>query len=179
MNGQSFCRATTDSLATLPFASLKRRLRYLRNGEAVNLLVLPTTFGWLWSRSDAAVNWPLRVAALSILLYVLAQGSLYWHFKLRAVSTRAGLPPSFALLFRRFRRSNIVVIAGTLAVTTAAVLSGWATVLDAVWVVGLVGFAAVEHVNYYVYQLAGSPMRWLRSHRRIPALAADLAEQST
>lgn len=121
------------------------------------------------------MNWALRLAALLALLYVLAQGGLYWHLKLCAVGAREDIPPRALALFRWFRGSNVVVVVGISVGAAVAGFSGQATSVDLVWTGGLVGFAVVEHVNYYSHQLAGGVVRWLRGQRlRRSALAVDL-----
>lgn len=162
-----------------PFASIERRLRYLRNGEAVNLLFLPSTFGWIWRRAEHPVNWPLRVLSLVVVLYILFQGSLYWHLKLRAICERTGMPDFFRPLFRLFRRSNVVAMVGMGLLIASAGCRGWASPVDVVWSGGLIGFAVVEHVNYYAYQLMHDSLNdfaYLRRYRRLrrAALAVDL-----
>ena len=161
-----------------PFTSIKRRLRHLRNGEAINLFILPSVFIWLWKGADASVNWFLRVLSLVVLLYILFQGSLYWHLKLRAVSERIGMPGYFRPLFRFFRQSNIGAIVGMSLLITFAAFRGYATTADVVWFIGLTGFALAEHMNYYVYQF--SDLIYLRRHRRLrkAALAVDLKSSS-
>ena len=81
------------------FASIKRRLGYLRNVESANVIILPAVFVVLWSRTDQPVNWSLRPLALAVVVYILIQGSFYWHLKLGAVTNRNGLPEYFASLF--------------------------------------------------------------------------------
>src|SRR5690606_37762734 len=41
--------------------ALHSRLRYLRNAEAVLALALPGALAWQWWRSEAAVDWVLRL----------------------------------------------------------------------------------------------------------------------
>jgi hypothetical protein len=77
--------------------------------------VLAGVFLWLWGNSGDDVGWALRLAALFPLCYVLLQGSLYWHLKLRSVSERAPLPAWFAPLFRFFERSNVFALGVPLA----------------------------------------------------------------
>ena len=141
--------------------------------------VLAGVFLWLWGNSGDDVGWALRLAALFPLCYVLLQGSLYWHLKLRSVSERAPLPAWFAPLFRFFERSNVFALVATLAVLAAAVYLGRASATDAAWSAGLLAFASLEHVNYYARQLmhdTANDLAYLRKHRRLrrAPLAEDL-----
>lgn len=53
------------------------RLRYLRSREALATVVLPVMMVWSWWAKEADVAWPLRTAALALVAWVLAQGTLY------------------------------------------------------------------------------------------------------
>ena len=161
------------------FASIKRRLRVLRNVESANVVFLPAAFVVLWSGADQPVNWSLRLLALAVVVYILIQGSFYWHLKLRAVTNRNGLPVYFASLFRFFKRSNVAAAAGMSLFIVLAALTGRATPVDVVWSAGLTLFAVLEHVNYYAYQLTHdsiNDLAYLWRHRRLrrSALAKDL-----
>lgn len=158
---------------------LLKRLKYLRNGEVLGGAVLVGIFLWFWSNSEGDVGWALRLAALFPLCYVLGQGILYWHLKLRSVSERAPLPAWFADLFGFFKWSNILALGASLVLLIVAVYLGEASGADIAWSVGLLIFATLELVNYYAWQLMYDNVNdlvYLWKHRRLrrASLAEDL-----
>lgn len=161
------------------FSSTKRRLQSLRNWESANVLFVPAVILWLWSASNQPVNWSFRLPALVLVVYILIQGSIYWHLKLQVLAKRTELPRYFAPLFRFFRRSNVVAVAGMGLALVLVLLSGQASRADVAWWTGLTVFAVLEHVNYYVYQLMHDTRRdlkylWRYRRLRRSALAEDL-----
>src|SRR5918997_4203117 len=155
---------------TIGTEGLLRRLKYLRDGEIVGDAVLAGVFCWLWATSEGDVGWALRLAALFPLCYVLGQGSLYWHLKLRSVSERAPLPAWFHALFRFFKRSNALALGAPLAALVVAAYLGGPSGADVAWSAGLLAFAALEHVNYYARQLMhdnANDLAYLWKHRRL------------
>lgn len=68
------------------------RLRYLRSREALATVALPVMIAWAWWAKGVDVAWPLRTAALALFAWILAQGTLYWHLKLRAIENDIALP---------------------------------------------------------------------------------------
>lgn len=129
--------------------TVRARMTYLRNGEAFAALALPTVFAMVWETSDDPVAWGMRGAAMAAVVYILVQGMLYWHLKLRSTALRQPLPAYFRPLYRFFKYSNVVAIAGVAALIASA---GGASA-DLWWSCGLLAFAALEHINYYHYQL--------------------------
>jgi hypothetical protein len=115
----------------------------------VGAATLTAAFVYVWSPNGGGVYWPLRLAALFPVCYVVLQGSLYWHLKLRSVSSRAALPPYFPALFRFLRASNVPAVGAPLVALAAAL--GLASTPDVIWSGGLIAFAVLEHVNYYAY----------------------------
>jgi hypothetical protein len=89
----------------------------------------------------------VRVLALVPLCYILAQGSLYWHLKIRSLVDGASLPAYFPALFRFFELSDTAALGVSSVALLARLLSGWASVTEAAWSASLLAFAAVEHVN--------------------------------
>jgi hypothetical protein len=133
----------------------------------------------LWTRSGGAVAWALRLPGLLLVSFLLLQGTLYWHLKLRSVRDRTALPGWFCPVFRALRASSVAGIA--LAAAGAGVLwrAGVGGPADLGWAAGLLGFAGLEHVNYYHRQLmhdTAADWRYLRRHRRLrrAPLAVDL-----
>ncbi|MYM87105.1 hypothetical protein GTP91_07910 [Rugamonas sp. FT82W] len=155
---------------------LTNRLRYLRSREALAAVVLPAVIIWKWWSGGGEVAWAMRIAALSLLVYILVQGTLYWHLKLRAVTGEAALPAWFYQLFRGFKWSNFIAMAGMLVVLGYRSFSE----TDMQWSIGLLLGAVLEQINYYHYQLmydTRAAFDHLRRHGRLrkAALGIDIA----
>jgi hypothetical protein len=142
-----------------------------------------------WAR--AGVRWPSAIG-LALALFLLAQGSVYWFAKLRAVRRQPFVDDRRLLAaFRRLRVVNRGLLAGTLlAGVVSAVV--WATQgaagsdddvrrwLDLFLAGALWTLALLEYVNYFHRQLmydSPSELRWWLRHRRLKTswLARDLA----
>lgn len=154
-------------------------MKYLRDGEIAGGAMLAGVFCWHWAASEGDAEWALRLAALFPLCYVLLQGSLYWHLKLRSVRRRAPLPAWFYSLFCFFKWSNAFVLGAPLAFLVVAAYLGGASGSDVAWSAGLLAFAALEFVNYYHRQLMhdnANDLRYLWKYRRLrrAPLAEDL-----
>ncbi len=157
---------------------LSKRFNYLRVSEAALAIVLPAAFTAYWRTSAPGLNWPLAIAALLLVSYLLVQGASYWHLKHRAITKAASLPGFFGPLFGLFKKTNVVL----LGVFAAALLlqirsAGWSASLA--WPTGLFAFAVLEHINYYHYQLmydTSRSMRYVTHNRRLrrAALGTDL-----
>jgi len=157
---------------------LVRRFRQLRNWEGLNVVFLPAVFLWLWR--DGTPAWSLRLPPLALVAGLLAQGTLYWHLKLRFVRDHAALPPWFCRTFGLVRAASAAGLALVLAAIAVAAARGVGGAADVAWAVGLLAFALLEHVNYFHVQLkhdSAADWAWLRRNRRLrrAALATDLA----
>lgn len=157
---------------------LNNRFNYLRGMEALAVVVLPIIFILDWRKSATGVHWPLGLAALLSVSYLLAQGSLYWQLKHSALSASAPLPSYFGKLFNAFKASNLALFgAVALAFTAQIVTAGWNAQLA--WPLGIFLFAVLEHINYYHYQLmydTSAAVRYVLRNRRLrkAALGVDL-----
>ncbi len=156
--------------------ALQDRMKYLRRGEAIGAIVLPLVCVFKWSRSDEAVAWDLRGAALILVSFILLQGTLYWHLKMRSLDQRQPLPDYFSSLFRSFQVVNMLAIAAMLV----ALLRTGAGHEDMVWASWLMVLVVLEQINYFHYQLmydARGAFAWVWRNRRLrkAALALDLA----
>lgn len=156
----------------------RSRMSYLRNAELLFSLALPALFFLNWQKSAAPVAWELRGAALAVISYILLQGALYWHLKLHSVQRRQRFPAYFQPLFRFFQYSNLAAIIAV-AVLAATMRGGGASAADLGWSMGLLGFAVLEQINYYHYQLmydtrAGFAYLRRNGHLRKAALRLDL-----
>lgn len=157
---------------------LSSRFEYLRRMEALAVVALPLLFVWDWRRTPGSVHWPLGIAALVSVSYLLLQGAIYWHLKHRALTLSTSLPPYFARLFSGFAGSNLVLLAVVgLGFAAHIARTGWSVQLA--WPLGIYLFAVLEHINYYHYQLmydTANAWRYLRQNRRLrrAALGTDL-----
>lgn len=156
--------------------TLVDRLRYLRSREALAAVVLPAVIIWRWWANGGEVAWGMRIAALSLLVYILLQGTLYWHLKLRAITGGAALPAYFYQLFRGFKWSNFIAIVCMVVVLGLRSFSE----ADMQWSIGLLLGAVLEQINYYHYQLmydTRAAFDHLRRHGRLrkAALGIDIA----
>lgn len=161
---------------------LNNRFNYLRRMEALAALALPIIFILDWRKSATGVHWPLGLAALLSVSYLLVQGSLYWQLKHSALSAAAPLPRYFGRLFSAFKVSNLVLFAGVaLGFMVQIVGEGWNVQLA--WPLGIFLFAVLEHINYYHYQLMYDTLasaRYVLHNRRLrkAALGVDLSRHT-
>ena len=159
--------------------ALQDRLKYMRWVEAASAFVLPLLFWNNWYRRSGHFAWELRIASLVVVSYILLQGALYWHLKIRSIDARLPLPAWFWPLFKGFKWSNVVAMLAVLAGLIAGSL-GAASRVDLAWAWGLLAFALLEHINYYHYQLmydTRAIFANLRQNGRLrrAALGVDLA----
>lgn len=157
------------------------RLRYLRNWEFLNVFLLPACLAVVITSLEIP-TWLLYSYSLFLICLVLAQGTLYWHIKLRTIRTATRpLPAYFRRVFTLFKRSNILLIPAypllfVYTLSTQQTQAGepiWATVC---WL-----FALLEYINYYHYQLmhdTSNDLQYLLRHKRLrhAPLATDLAQ---
>jgi hypothetical protein len=158
--------------------NLPARMTYLRNAEAFCSLALPAFLSFDWHRSASPVAWGMRGAALVLVSYIVLQGVLYWHLKLRSVVQRQPFPAYFQPLFRGFQYSNVLLITAAAALI-AAINGTAASAADLMWSYGLLAFAVLEQINYYHYQLmydTRAGFAYLRRNGRLrkAALGLDL-----
>ena len=157
---------------------LNNRFNYLRRMEALAAVVLPVIFILDWRKSATGVHWPLGLAALFSVSYLLAQGATYWQLKHQALSAPAALPSYFERLFNAFKASNLVLFVGVaLGFILQIVSRGWTAQLA--WPLAIFLFAVLEHINYYHYQLmydTSASVRYVLRNRRLrkAALGVDL-----
>lgn len=63
------------------------------------------------------------------------------------------MPEYFCTLFTVLRRSSVVLLIGFPVIASIAWTLSLTTVREIAWSSALTGFAALEYVNYYHYQL--------------------------
>lgn len=156
--------------------ALQARMRYLRRGEAIAAVALPLVLTFDWSRTDEALAWGERAAAVALVSFILLQGVLYWHLKLRSFDQHRPLPDYFKGLFRSFQYVNMALIGAMLIVLSTSS----AARADFFWPAFMLALAILEQINYYHYQLmydTRAALAHLRRNRRLrkAALALDLA----
>ncbi len=160
-------------------ASLSDRLHYLRSREALAAALLPAVIVWRWWDIGGDLAWSMRLAALALLAYILLQGTLYWHLKFRALEGQQPMPACFPALFRGFKLSNQLAIAGLL-VLLLVIDRNAVNEADIGWTAGLLAGAILEQINYYHYQLmydTRSSIEYVRRNRKLrkAALGLDMA----
>lgn len=161
--------------------SLQRRLASLRNLELFNAFFLPLIFLQLWSDARAQ-TFGARGVGMALVSFLLMQGSVYWHLKLRSIRARAPIAKGYLHIFRSLKRINVIALTlATLGIPTMGLL-GLVTSQDALWGFVLTGFSWLEFINYYHVQLAHDTrhdLTYLRRWKRLrPApLSTDLRQE--
>lgn len=158
-----------SQLTTTRMQVVELRLRYLRGWELLNVVLVPATVCLMWwSTGDTLAGWHLRWVGLGFVSYLLLQGGVYWHLKLRMVTGGGAMPAWFAPLFSALHRSNPVLMA--LAAAYMLLVATNASTRDRAWGLFILGLAYVEHVNYFVRQLmhdSDADVAYLRRYRRL------------
>lgn len=150
---------------------LRRTYLKLGSGEIAASLVLLYFAGYLTPRLQNPLDAVALWSAVIPLLVVLVQAGVYW-LRARAWVGRGVMPAELALLYRRLRIANVVLLALGLVgiiVCWPGNLAG-ALVVLAVWV-----FAVIEYLNYFVVRLAYPFGEWFTKvrQRRVPTLVQD------
>lgn len=167
-------------MASINRQHIAHRLRYLRNWEFLNVFLLPACLAVVITSLELP-TWLLYSYSLFLICLVLAQGTLYWHIKLRTISTATRrLPAYFRRIFTLFKRGNLILIAGYPLLFAYAQSSQQTQAGEPVWATVFWLFALLEHINYYHYQLmhdTTNDMRYLFRYKRLrhAPLATDLA----
>lgn len=129
------------------------------------------------------LDFPLTAANLAgfaAFAVLLLEGGAYWLLKIRQLRSRAPQLPGVRI-FRMLRIANIALIVAALAVAVpAAVLSPGRGSFPGL---GLALFGAVEHINYFQFQLVHEAKADLRrlfsAGLRRSHLARDLLSRPT
>lgn len=146
------------------------RLRRLRDWEGIAVGLMPAIAVYVWPEIDSLGGWLIRVPALAMVSLILAQGTVYWHLKLRSVRNRIPLPTWFCGAFRRARAASAAGLLASVAVLIGSYALGNGSTPDLAWGLGLLTFATLEYVNYFHVQLmhdSFADWRYLVRHRRL------------
>lgn len=109
---------------------------------------------------------PLSIFCFILLEWMLLQGTAYWFFKWRRMSTKAGtrLTPFHYQWFGFLKKSNLLL----LLIAAGWWIAAWNLNHSANgWALFLLVFAAGEHINYYHIRLSyQTPAEWNDWKRR-------------
>jgi len=150
--------------------NLIRRLLYLRNWEFINIFFLPICL-YISLNSIKVQQWQPYVFSIFVLCVILAQGTFYWHLKLRTIyKSGIGLPSYFHQFFSFFKWVNVVL----LFIYPVLIISNKITSLInfqvSAWSNALFLFVILEYINYYHYQLSHDNLNdicYLIEHKKI------------
>jgi len=160
---------------------VRQRLRYLRNWELANVVLIPVLVAIMWSTTgDPAAEWRLRAIGMLFVSYLLLQGGVYWHLKLRAVCNGdARLPRRFVPAFATLRRSNPWLIG--VATVYVAVGDRSAVTADRAWGLAILAFAYCRAVSTSFESVSARPMRvvGLPGSRKQPIHRAQILRTDT
>jgi hypothetical protein len=163
---------------------LAKRYHYLMTGEAFNVLLVPALYFW-WLAQDGWdwQTWLFRgYGALSVII-ILAQGSYLWWYKLQTLRRgQLTLEPKIAqwfLTFRRFNWGMLILYLPLILIVTF--VRGPIDDGDLFWGALFVGFALLEQINYYYFQLMydnRADLQYLMTHQTLKRgfVARELAD---
>jgi hypothetical protein len=151
---------------------LAKRYRYLMTGELFNMIFVPSVYffylaqgGWQWEA------WILRGYGALAIVIILAQGALLWAYKLRTLGQRnPAAEGRVAQWLKRARGFNWVMLALSIPFAILVHLTVGLTLADVVWGILLVGFALLEQISYFYYQLMydnPADIQYLLTHKRL------------
>ena len=166
--------------------ALAKRYRSLWMGEAVSSVLFVGVFLSVALADGRWTHWIARSYALAVVVLILAQGVIWWRWKLRQLQAgQRTMPVEVLRKFRRYQRLNWLLIGAFPAVLA---LKWWVTGRfwpdeDTGFGLLFLGGALLEQINYYYYQLMyDSRYDWayLRTHRRLRpgSIGKALAEQA-
>ncbi|HEU4326928.1 MAG TPA: hypothetical protein VFS21_27560 [Roseiflexaceae bacterium] len=154
-------------------AALAKRYRSLWMGETVASLLFVGLFLRVALTSGSWSDWIVRTYSLGVVILILAQGVVWWRWKLRQLRAQQRTMPAEVLdWFERCKRLNWLLI-GAFPVVVA--FKWWLTGTlwpsdDTLFGLLFLGGAVLEQINYYYYQLmydSRYDLMELRTHRRL------------
>lgn len=154
----------------------------LRNLELFNAFLLPYVLVYLLGQTGVS-TWILAGYALFLVAFILVQGTLYWHLKAQTIEHNRAFPAFFQPLFLGFHGLNRALLILFPLLVIGTWLAGYTAPIEIIWASGLWLFAALEHINYYHYQLMHDTLNdlaYLRRHKKLrrARLAKDLVKAS-
>jgi hypothetical protein len=106
-----------------------------------------------------------------VLCVILAQGTFYWHLKLRTIYKNGmGLPPYFYQFFSFFNWANIVLLSIYPVLIVSSKITPLINFRVSIWSNVLFLFVILEYINYYHYQLSHdnlNDIRYLMEYKKI------------
>lgn len=164
----------------MPRHRLIARLQYLRDWEALNVVLVPALLAVIWYSTNTSVRLWAHLLPTAVVSLILAQGTWYWHLKLREARDRQVLPAHFCVTFTRMHALAVSALLVLVATGLAARPGPESRASEIAWWAGLSALAALEYVNYYHWQLmhdSAHDLRHLRRYRRLrpSPLATDRA----
>lgn len=167
-------------IALMKRSRLIKRMTSLRNWESFNVVFF-TVLLVLWIEANQPRTWYLTAYSVFLVCYILVQGSLYWHLKMQALRRRHRvLPAYFPFLFTWLHRSTCALLAFFPVFALVSWSAQQASVAELFWSSAIAGFALLEYINYYHYQLKHdtvNDLRYLLRYKRFrkAPLSVDLA----
>lgn len=132
--------------------TLRRRYRYLWTGEAFSATLFAALLFWSAYQDGVWQHWIARAYSVGVVILILLQGIVWWHWKLHLLDTNQRQMPTPVLRSFGFcRRINWVVIAAfPFVVMFATQLTNQPLLSLDTWLGLLIlGGAVLEQINYY------------------------------
>lgn len=153
--------------------TLARRYTSLWTGELTSATLFAALLLWSAYRGGHWQHWLVRAYSVSVVIFILIQGTVWWRWKLHVLrQNQRHLPEPILNRYRMWRMANWGLIACfPLVVFGAVSVADWpANSLD-IWLGILFWIGAIlEQINYYYVQLMyNSRYDWhyLKTHRRL------------
>ena len=154
--------------------ALQKRYNHLWMGEtAASILSIVVLMRLVDSSGASWLEWIARTYSIGIVIIILLQGIVWWRWKLTLLKREErDMPPHVVNTYRRLRRINWVLIGSFFVVVPFTMWLLQQPILSIDMGVGvlILGFAVLEQINYYYYQLmydSRYDWRHLRTTRRL------------
>lgn len=136
--------------------TLAKRYRYLWTGEAVSATIFIILLVTIAVREGSWVNWIARAYSVSVVVWILVQGVVFWRWKLRLLAqAQRTLPAEVVLRFRWFKHLNWILIGAFPLVVLVEWFAAGRRLSQADVGLGMLIIlgAILDQINYYYYQL--------------------------
>lgn len=149
--------------ALMARSRLIKRMAALRNWEAFNVVFFMTLLvRWVRAKQPPE-TWYLTAYSVFLVCYILVQGSLYWHLKMRSLRQRyRTLPIYFSFLFAWLHRSTYVMLLLFPVITFVSWSTQQISTVELLRSSAIASFALLEYINYYHYQIKHDTVNDLR-----------------